>query len=128
MRLRNFLIVVSDIEKSKRFYRDLFDLQVVSDFGENVVLSEGLVLQERKLWSEFIARDVTFGGNNAELYFEETNLDFFIERLRNSKWNVEFVNERMKHSWGQEVIRFYDPDGHIVEVGQPFVSSENEEE
>ena len=125
MRLRNFLIVVSDIEKSKEFYRDLFDLQVVSDFGENVVLSEGLVLQEKKLWSEFISKDVVFGGNNAEIYFEENHLEFFLERLKNSKWNVEFVNQLMEHSWGQKVIRFYDPDRHIIEVGQPFISKRN---
>lgn len=124
MRLRNFLIVVSDIEKSKEFYRDLFDLQVVSDFGENVVLSEGLVLQEKKLWSEFISKDVTFGGNNAEIYFEENHLEFFLERLKNSKWDVEFVNQLMEHSWGKKVIRFYDPDGHIIEVGQPVENSD----
>lgn len=24
----------------------------------------------------------------------------------------------MEHGWGQRVVRFYDPDGHIIEVGE----------
>ena len=49
MRLKNILIVVKDIEKSKRFYKELFGLELVADFGENVVLTEGLALQEKNL-------------------------------------------------------------------------------
>ena len=47
MILKNILIVVQDIEKSKQFYHDVFGLQVIRDFEENVILSEGLVLQEK---------------------------------------------------------------------------------
>lgn len=50
MRLKNILIVVKDIEKSKKFYKELFGLEIVADFGENVVLTEGLALQEKRLW------------------------------------------------------------------------------
>ena len=32
MRLRNILIVVKDIERSIRFYHDLFGLDIVRDF------------------------------------------------------------------------------------------------
>lgn len=58
MRLKNILIVVKDIEKSKAFYKDLFGLQVIADFGENVILSEGLVLQERKIWEKAIGESI----------------------------------------------------------------------
>lgn len=54
MKLKNVLIVVKDIERSKKFYRDLFGLEVVLDSGENVILTEGLVLQEEGLWKETI--------------------------------------------------------------------------
>ena len=46
MRLRNILIVVKDIEKSKKFYHDLFGLDIILDNDGNVILTEGLVLQE----------------------------------------------------------------------------------
>ena len=48
MKLRNVLIAVKDIEKSKRFYHDLFGLDVVLDHDGNVIMTEGLVLQGRE--------------------------------------------------------------------------------
>ena len=44
--LKNVLIVVDDIEKSIEFYKDLFGLQVILKNEGNVILSEGLVLQD----------------------------------------------------------------------------------
>ena len=43
--LKNVLIVVDDIEKSIEFYKDLFGMQVILKNEGNVILSEGLVLQ-----------------------------------------------------------------------------------
>ena len=37
MKLKNVLIVVSDIERSIRFYRDIFGLQVLLDQDGNVI-------------------------------------------------------------------------------------------
>ena len=48
MKLKNVLIVVKDIERSKKFYRDLFGLEMVLDNDGNMILTEGLVLQEEK--------------------------------------------------------------------------------
>ena len=118
MRLKNVLIVVKDIELSKRFYKDLFDLEVMTDFGRNVILTEGLVLQEQTLWEEFVGREVVPGGNAMELYFEHHNLEEFAKKLEESSYNIQYVNPLMEHEWGQRVIRFYDPDMHLIEVGE----------
>ena len=61
--------------KAKAFYKDLFGLHVTLDMGENVMLTEGLVLQERKLWESFTKKEVIFGNHAAELYFEENNIE-----------------------------------------------------
>lgn len=119
MKLKNILFVVSDIEKSKAFYKELFGLQVLTDFGENVILTEGLVLQERKLWEKFLEKEVRIGGNDTELYFEESNLDAFLEKLEQSEFEIEYLNKCMEHDWGQRVIRIYDPDKHVIEIGEP---------
>ena len=29
-----------------------------------------------------------------------------------------YLGDIIEHSWGQRVIRFYDLDGHIIEVGE----------
>ena len=119
MKLRNVLIVVNDIEKSIKFYRDLFGLQVILDQDGNVIMSEGLVIQDAKLWKDFIQRDLKPKNNMTELYFEESDIEGFAKKLEESEFVIEYVNELMTHSWGQRVIRFYDPDGNLIEVGTP---------
>lgn len=118
MKLKNILFVVDNIEKSKTFYRDLFGLQIITDFGENVILTEGLVLQEKKRWEKYVEKSVNLGGNDAELYFEENDMDSFLEKLENSEFEIEFVNPCIEHDWGQRVVRIYDPDMHVIEVGE----------
>lgn len=117
MKLKNILFVVSDIEKSKKFYAELFGLKVITDFGENVILTEGLVLQQKDVWEDGIKRDVCFGGHDAELYFEESDMDGFLAKLKTSELEVEFVSEQMPdHPWGGRVVRIYDPDRHVIEI------------
>lgn len=118
MRLKNTLIVVEDIERSKAFYRELFGLSVVTDFGENVILTEGLVLQERATWERFTGKKTVYDGCDAELYFEENDMDGFLARLQKQNPPVSYVNESMEHDWGQRVVRLYDPDRHVIEVGE----------
>ena len=118
MKLKNILFVVSDIEVSKAFYRELFGLQTVTDFGRNVILTEGLVLQEKKLWETFLERTVCTGGNDAELYFEENDIDGFLEKLDKSRFPIVYLHRCKEHDWGQRVIRLYDPDGHVIEIGE----------
>ena len=119
MRFKNFLIVVKDIEKSKQFYHDLFGFEVLVDFDGNIILTDGLVLQEEKYWKEFLQRDVIPENNTSELYFEESDIEAFVEKLERLYPDTKFVNRLMTHSWGQQVVRFYDPDGNLIEVGTP---------
>lgn len=120
MRLKNVLIVVKDMEKSKRFYHDLFGLDMVVDYGGNVILTEGLVLQEEKIWRKFLNRDIIPKNNSCELYFEETDIEAFVEKLETLYPSIKYVNKRITHSWGQSVVRFYDLDGNLIEVGTPM--------
>lgn len=120
MKLKNILIVVEDIEKSRKFYHDLFGLDMILDNDGNMILTEGLVLQEKKIWCDFLGKDIIFENNSSELYFEEENIDGFIEKLERLYPSVQYVNRLMTHSWGQKVIRFYDPDGNLIEVGTPM--------
>ena len=117
MRLKNILIVVKDIEKSKKFYHDLFGLNTVLDNDGNMILTEGLVLQEEKSWKEFLGKDIIYKNNACELYFEEKNLEKFVEKLEKLYPEIEYVNKLMEHSWGQKVVRLYDLDGNLIEVG-----------
>ena len=107
MKLKNVLIVVSDMERSKRFYRDLFGLPVI--------LAEGLVLQEKQVWEKAIGKTVQIGDAGAELYFEETDMEIFQKKLNNYREDVCEIRFLQSGS-DEDLIRLYDPDGHLIEV------------
>jgi catechol 2,3-dioxygenase-like lactoylglutathione lyase family enzyme len=120
MKFKSPLLVVNDIEKSKKFYKDVLGLRVILDFGANVTLTGGVSLQTKESWKEFIHKqdnEIIFNGNDAELYFEEDNFDSFVEKLNELKF-IEYVHPVIEYSWGQRVVRFYDLDKHILEVGE----------
>ena len=119
MKLKNILIVVKDIEASKKYYHDLFGLDVILDNDGNMILTEGLVLQEEKYWTQFITKNIIPRNNHCELYFEDKDIEAFVEKLEKLYPETEYVNKLMTHSWGQKVVRFYDLDGNLIEVGTP---------
>lgn len=121
MKLKNILIVVKDIERSKKFYHDLFGLNTILDSEGNMILTEGLVLQDEEIWKNFLGKDIIPENNSCELYFEETDIEGFIEKLEKLYPSIQYVNRLMVHSWGQKVVRFYDLDGNLIEVGTPMV-------
>ena len=111
------LIAVADMEKSKQFYHDVLGLEIVADFGDNVTLDGGIALQTMNTWKTFIRTDNLVLPNNAgELYFEEEDMDTFCDHLK--KFDICYVHPLFEHRWGQRVVRFYDPDKHIIEVGE----------
>ena len=57
---------------------------------------------------------------SCELYFEESDIEGFVKKLEETYPDVRYVNRLMTHSWGQKVVRFYDPDGSLIEVGTPM--------
>ena len=120
MKLRNILIVVKDIEKSKKFYHDLFGLDTILEQKGNMILTEGLVLQEESIWRDFLGKEIIPKSNSCELYFEEQNIEAFIEKLEKLYPSIQYVNRLILHHWGQKVIRFYDLDGNLIEVGTPM--------
>ena len=120
MRLKNVLIVVSDIERSRKYYHDLFGLEMILDNDGNMILTEGLVLQDAAVWKNFLGKDIIPRNNAGELYFEEKDIEGFIRKLDEFYPETVYVNPLMTHSWGQRVVRFYDPDGNLIEVGTPM--------
>lgn len=121
MRLSNPMIVVTDMEKSLAFYKQILGLDVILDFGANKTLTGGLALQTMESYQEFINTDnISFGGNCFELYFEEDEFDAFSAKLK--EHDLEYLHPVIEHSWGQCVVRFYDPDKHIIEVGENMQS------
>ena len=121
MKLKNPLLAVTDLEQSVAFYRDVLGLRKIADFGANVTLTGGLSLQTQESWAQFLERrpeELGWCGKVSELYFEEEDFDAFIEKLNGL--DIHYVHPVKEHRWGQRVVRFFDPDCHIIEVGEPL--------
>jgi catechol 2,3-dioxygenase-like lactoylglutathione lyase family enzyme len=117
------LLVVENLDQSKRFYHDALDLEVILDFGANVTLTGGFSLQTKDTWMTFIHKqesEIVSGANATELYFEEDDFDGFIQKL-DSIDGIDYVHPAVEHPWGQRAVRFYDVDKHIIEVGESVV-------
>ena len=120
MKLKNVLIAVNDMDRAIRFYKEVFGLEVILDQDGNVIMSEGLVLQDARIWKQFLDKNLLPKNHMTELYFEESDIEGFVNRLESSDFEIEYVNRLMEHSWGQKVVRFYDLDGNLIEVGTPM--------
>ena len=112
------LISVADINAARKFYEDLFGLEVFQDYGRNIAFTCGLALQQDFDWLVNIPKEkVLKKSNNAEVVFEEQDFDGFLNKLKEYP-EIEYLGEVIEHSWGQRVIRFYDLDEHLIEVGE----------
>ena len=120
MKLRNILLAVKDIEKSRQFYHELFGLQTVLNSEGNMILTEGLVLQDEKIWREALGKEIIPENNFCELYFEEPEIEAFICKVETQYPSIQYVNRLTEYSWGQKMVRFYDLDGNLIEVRTPM--------
>lgn len=112
------LLAVRDVETSKAFYRDVFGQTAALDLGWNVTFSGGFMIQQNFAWlTDVPEKSVVQQSHNAELYFETDDFDAFWEKISTRK-DIRLVHEPRKHEWQQRVVRIYDPDGHMIEIGE----------
>lgn len=119
MRLKNVLITAKDIHKSAAFYKELFGLQEILIQDGNIIMTEGLVIQDRAVWEKLLEKGVHPQNHATELYFEESDLEAFAKKLEHYHEPVRYVNRLMEDACGKKVIRLYDPDGNLIEAGTP---------
>lgn len=118
MKYEGVCIAVKDINRSKKFYQELFGLEVVQDYGINISFG-GLSLQQEFDWLTGLSKEsILEKSHNMELYFEEDDFDSFITNLK-QRDDIGYIGNGVQEArWGQRSIRFYDLDGHIIEVGE----------
>lgn len=111
------LLVVTDINRSRDFYENILGQKVKYDYGESITFLGDFAIHLKSHYKGLIGnRRVISGGNNFELYFEQDDIEVIVSRLK--EYNVTFIHEIKEQPWRQRVVRFYDPDKYIVEVGE----------
>jgi catechol 2,3-dioxygenase-like lactoylglutathione lyase family enzyme len=120
----NPVVFVKDIEVSKKFYRDVLKLEIVQDSGPFVLFENHFSLhQASEILLNACGEDSSqmkenLGSDNLLLYFESADLE---ETFAEIQSKVELIHPILQQAWGQRVFRFYDPDRHIIEIGEPMV-------
>jgi catechol 2,3-dioxygenase-like lactoylglutathione lyase family enzyme len=123
IQFQSSVLFVQDIEASRYFYEKLLGQEVEMDFGPNVGFKGGFAIWQIDHASQMIFERPANGAGqlgceNFELYFEAADLNAVWSRLADA--GVLVVHPLREHPWGQCVFRVYDPDRHIVEVGEPM--------
>jgi catechol 2,3-dioxygenase-like lactoylglutathione lyase family enzyme len=114
------LVTVESIARSKEFYVNVLHQKIKEDYGENVGFEGGFSIHRKEHYASLLGgRPVTPGGNNFELYFEDNDLDKIQSELKAA--GVKFVHEIQTQPWQQKVLRVYDPDMNIVEIGESMI-------
>lgn len=111
------LVAVTDLEASKKFYAEVMRQEILLDLGWNVVYKYGFAIQYN--FDQICMVDkasMSYGGNNCELYFEEADFDGLVKHL--AQFQLEYVHPVVTHPWHQRCISIYDPDHHIIEIGE----------
>jgi len=111
------LIVVESIEKARNLYEEILKQKVINNFGENVGFEGGFALHKREHFEGLInGRKISPGSNSFELYFEDDNLET-IEKTLIAE-GIAFIHPIKEQPWRQKVMRFYDYDKNIIEIGE----------
>lgn len=111
------LITVTEMKRSRDFYERILSQKVKYDLGENVTYEGDFALHLQSHYNRLIDnKPIRTGGNNFELYFEHDDVDQIVGLLKEN--GVELVHEAREQPWRQKVVRFYDPDRNIIEIGE----------
>ena len=120
MRCEGYMIVTKDIQAATVFYRDIIGAEVELDIGKHVIFRQGFSLLLQEDWLDFAQLNecsLTYPHHTGQLVFEVNDITAFIHHLQQYP-AVKWLHPLKQHHWGRQAIRLYDPDGHIVEVGE----------
>jgi catechol 2,3-dioxygenase-like lactoylglutathione lyase family enzyme len=118
IRYSSVVLFSDDVPRLRDFYRDLFGLAVALDLGGLVTFDCGI-----SIWETADVRAMVYGGLDpspverprCELYFETDAIEAFAHGLTG---RVRLAHPLETAPWEQRTVRFYDPDGNLVEVGE----------
>ena len=126
MRCEGYMLVTKDIEVSKQFYTQVIGATVFVDMGGHVVFKEGFSLVMEQDWVSFAQVDgnaLHYKHNTGQLGFEVEELEPFLQHLESiPQTSFSILHPAKEHPWGRRGVRLYDPDGHVIEVGESMRS------
>jgi predicted enzyme related to lactoylglutathione lyase len=117
----NTIVFVLDLKVSKHFYENIIGLKVEQAYETIVFFENHFVIHDAgaiisTVYGQKLLNNKTQGQNNLLIYFETDDIHASYQNIVNHE--VQIIHPVIKQEWGQLVFRFYDPDHHIVEIGE----------
>jgi catechol 2,3-dioxygenase-like lactoylglutathione lyase family enzyme len=114
------VVFCNDLKEQRDFYEKFLGQKVEHDLGVCIVFEKGFTLW--KLKSEYpISKELGYtyepiGNRNFELSFTTELFGDAVEKVLLSELRI--LHNVVEETWGQYTIRFYDPEGNLVEIGE----------
>jgi catechol 2,3-dioxygenase-like lactoylglutathione lyase family enzyme len=124
IRFANPVVFVKDVQTSKRFYTEVLGLKIVQDAEVFILFEDHFSIHQADQLAFTIfgagkgSSGELQGRDNLLLYFESPDLEGAFARVNEM---AVLIHPIQRQAWGQKVFRFYDPDRHIIEIGEPMV-------
>ncbi len=115
---RHSIALVKNIKESKHFYQNVMGLKITREYDSVIMFENNFVIHRADVFYEYINKPYhgeKMGCDNVDFYFTTSDIDDFQRKLEEE--NVTFIHKIKQCDWGEKVIRIYDPDGYIVEIG-----------
>ncbi len=111
----NYLgLTVSNLEMSTKFYRDLFDFEVIDNSAKQAIIREGDIIITLYEVENF--KNQENSKNRVSFILDEDDFEDAIDELKTKNIPIIFGPENIRK--GQSVV-FLDPDANQIEICYP---------
>lgn len=120
LQFHSSVIFCNDLQKQREFYETFLNQEVENDLGKCIVFKSRFSLWQLKdsypMVKELGYTYEHIGNRNLEMCFETENFEDSVEKVLLSDCRI--LHNVEEEEWGQFTIRFYDPEGNLVEIGE----------
>lgn len=107
-------LTVSNLENSIKFYKELFDFEVVENNADQAIIKEGDI--HISLFQEENYKSQEHTKNRISFYIDEDDFDDAVDELKERGIPIVYGPENIRK--GQSVV-FLDPDSNQIELSYP---------
>lgn len=114
--------IVEDFGVSMNFYVNILNQKLIKNLGDTLIFKGPFTLCLKKAYEKQVNSNIDLRKNHsAQLYFETKNIVETYRIIKDSK--TEILHPLIEQPWGQRVFRVYDPDNHVIEIGETIKST-----
>jgi len=111
------VLLTRQYDRMVEFYRNVLEQEIKYDFDGCIQFECGLSIW-RAREDHPVSKALNSRGGNAalEVCFETEDLNAQAAQI--AETGVTLAHGVIEESWGQRTLRFFDPDGNLVELGE----------